>query len=107
MGQTFVLLSAAFLAGQDPSEPIEPPHQSLWTCSSSLRWHNRMTCHEVQDVSLPVLDCFGRLCARLAPRHRHNPGISVYSGSPTVMYSGHPEIHGTSDADPAAANIRP
>lgn len=67
MGPAFCLLAAVCLPGQIPCYPAGPPHQQLWTCSSLLKWHNYMDCHEVQDKRLPLLDCVGRLC------HRHHP----------------------------------
>lgn len=70
MGSAFCLLVAVCLPGQSPCYSGGPPHQQLWTCSSLLKWHNYMDCHEVQDKRLPVLDCACRALDRLCPRHR-------------------------------------
>jgi hypothetical protein len=84
MASTYFFFSAALLAGQGTCgtvEPVEPPHQELWTCSSTLHWHNRMTCHDVGQVSLPFLDCLGRLCARIS-HHQPKPVPYVSGGCP-------------------------
>ncbi len=91
MSYTLCLLAAGCLAGQvqdvPPPEATDavpcvpaqgyntppPPHQPLWTCSSALRWHNRMTCHEVGEVRLPFLDFWSGVFGKLCPQRHDNP----------------------------------
>src|SRR5262245_51939589 len=90
-----LLLAAATLPPQCPQyidSPVSPPQQPLWTCSSMLKCRNEMSCHPVGEVSLPFLDCLGRICDRLCPRKRRQPiRFDGLSTAPMYPYNTGPD----------------
>jgi len=84
----FYLLASVWLPAQSADHHGQPPHQPLWTCSSRLKCRNEMTCHPVGEVSLPFLDCVGRLCDRMCPRKRHRT-IRFEGVDTSLMYPHH------------------
>lgn len=91
MNPAWCVLTAAWLPTQCIDASVQPPHQPLWTCSSMLKCCNVMTCHEVGEVSLPILDCVGHICDTLCPRkRRHQVRFRGINTAPIYYHTGWP-----------------